>query len=535
VTETSTDQGGRGRRGFVRQSSTTSVAAALAILAGLLLDVAIASRFGAGPRSDAFFVGARIPLSLNVFLLSGATQALVPAFSLWLVDKGEQEMGRLVSLVLTAVVMVGAGVALLVAAVAGPLMHATAPGLGDQAAQLAGSVARVMFVVVPLVGAAEVLRAYLNARYSSTLPAAMNVVMNGTAAILVLALGTDRVLVVACAYVAGAAAQLVFMWVLARRRGFRYRPGHAFREPAVAAVGRLSVRPLLASGLQLLARLGEQLLVSFLPAGSITILNYGNRLTLAVGGSVFFRSVILALLPRLTAAAARGKEAEFAEIARTGVRVMLAIALPLTALMVVLGKPGALLLFRRGSFSRSDAVLLGWVLSLYALSLVGAALQRALLATFFARLETKPQLRNTIYGVVANLVLILPLVALLGTEHRYALLAVPVAYAVAQGVNVGHAWYLMRTRLGISLTGLGQYCRRVLLVSLTAMAAMAAASALVDLDARLPRTALLVRSVAVAAVGVLVFSAALWAVAGRELRRSWRALRPGRQAGQAGA
>jgi len=45
-------------RTLIRNSTTTSVAAALAVAAGLLLDVSIASTYGAGVTSDAFFVAA---------------------------------------------------------------------------------------------------------------------------------------------------------------------------------------------------------------------------------------------------------------------------------------------------------------------------------------------------------------------------------------------------------------------------------------------------------------------------------------------
>src|SRR4051794_37325009 len=71
------------RRRIVRQSGFTSIAAGAAVLSGLALDVAIASRFGAGGASDAFFVAARLPLGLVAIIMVGANQALVPLFSVW--------------------------------------------------------------------------------------------------------------------------------------------------------------------------------------------------------------------------------------------------------------------------------------------------------------------------------------------------------------------------------------------------------------------------------------------------------------------
>ena len=171
------------------------------------------------------------------------------------------------------------------------------------------------------------------------------------------------------------------------------------------------VRPTTGAGLNPVARLAEQILVSFLPPGSITILNYGYRLISAIGGTVFFRSVIVALIPRLTEAHNHDDQEAVRRLTGVGMRIMLAISLPLTAFMAVLSQPGAIAVFHRGSLTRASAALLGVLLAVYSISLVGSAVQRALLAPFMARLDTRTVLRNTIYGVVANLVL-LPLLTL---------------------------------------------------------------------------------------------------------------------------
>ena len=125
--------------------------------------------------------------------------------------------------------------------------------------------------------------------------------MNGVAAAIVLATGPEAIRVIASAYLAGAVLQAVFLFMVAMVRGCRMTPGRV-RDPEVAAVGRLCVRPLTGAALNPLARVVEQVFISFLPPGSITILNYGYRLISAIGGSVLFRSVIVVLLPRLTRA-----------------------------------------------------------------------------------------------------------------------------------------------------------------------------------------------------------------------------------------
>ena len=143
----------------------------------------------------------------------------------------------------------------------------------------------VTFATVPLVGIAEVMRALLNAKRTFVAPAAMSVVMNGLAALVVLASAGD-IRRVAVAFVAGAAAQAVFMLVIAWWHGFRYQPSLRLNEAPLIALGRLSIRPSVGAGLNPVARIGEQLMLSFLPVGSISLQTYGYRLISAIGGTV---------------------------------------------------------------------------------------------------------------------------------------------------------------------------------------------------------------------------------------------------------
>ena len=508
-------RGGQGQ--LIRNTGVTSIAAGAGVVSGLLLDVSIAAGFGAGRSTDAFFVAARLPIGFASVLMAGANQALVPAISTWLVTKGERETARLVSLLLTATLVFGGLLAALVGVIAWPLMRITAPGLSASSVNLAASLARIMFLVVPLVAGAEVLRAYLNARHAFAAPAAMNVVMNGLAALIVLVAAHHNMANVAWAYAIGAAAQLAFMLVMSYRKGLRYKASLKFKDPDITATGRLCGRPLLAAGLNPLARVVEQLFVSFLPRGSITILNYAYRLISAIGGTVFFRSVMVVLLPRMTKASTRDDQPAVARLTNSGILIMLGLSVPLTAFMAVLAKPGALIVFHRGKFSRADAALLGIVLAIYSLNLVGAALQRALLAPFYGRLDMKTPLRNSVYGVIANMVL-LPLCVLpFSRGDSKAMYGVAVAFSVAQYVNVAHAWYRLKHIVPRPMAGTALTTLRLTAASAVAAANMLIGARLVHLDdPHVTRIGLLWRTSSVGMIGVAVLALSFAAFGGSE-------------------
>ncbi len=511
-------------RALVRQSGLTGVAAAAGVAAGLLLDVSIAFGFGAGRSTDAFFVAARIPIGLVAIVMVAANQALVPAFRTSSTKRGERPTDHLISMVLCTVVTIGLALVVLSWLIAVPLIRITAPGISGSEADLAASMLPIVFAMVPLVAVAEVMRAYLNARYAFVAPALMTVVLNGLAALLIIGgrlLGVHDIHLVAYAYLAGAAAQAVFMCGMALRQSMRFRPALDVHDDHLRSIGKLCLRPVAAAGLNPVARIGEQLMVSFLPPGSITVLNYGYLVVSAVGGTVFFRSVIVALIPRLTDAHNRDGQAEVRRFTGLGMRIMLAISLPLTVFMATLARPGAIAVFERGSFKLASAELLGTVLAVYAISLVGSAVQRALLAPFFARLDTRTPLRNTIYGVAANLILLPIFVLPFGLHDQMAIVGVALAYSLAQYVNVAHGWYRVSQADGNPGRGLVAYTMRLVTASAITAGVMIAVSMALDLYGSVDRTHLLVYTPLAGLAGLVVLGAMMSLLNGREIA-GWR-------------
>lgn len=308
-----------------------------AVLSGVAFDAVIAFTYGAGTASDAFFVASRIPLGLQAALTVASNQALVPLVSNWHTRDGARTTNRRVTLLATAALLAGLVVAVLCAAAAWPLMAVTAPGLGSDGIDAAAGVARIMFFVVPLEALGDVFEAFLNARYSFVLPSGAKVLRNMTAVVVIVWMGSSGTnpRMIAWGYLAGMALLVMVEVAWSAVKGWRYTATLALRDPSVREAGLLCVRPLAGAAVNPLTRLVEQQIVSFLPSGAITISQYAYRVISAVGGTVFFRSVMVALIPRMTEATTRGDDLEVARLTRTGVRIMLAISLPLTVVTAV--------------------------------------------------------------------------------------------------------------------------------------------------------------------------------------------------------
>lgn len=428
-------EGGTGSR-LARSASVATTGGAVAVLSGLVLDLTCAWTFGAGADTDAFVAAARLPLAITAVMVPLGHQVLVPTFAVW---EAEQAPGRerdtrgALTTVLLGALLGGAALAGALALLAPLLLLVVAPGYSDQQRDLARHLVVVLVWVIPMTAAAEVLRGWLNAHHHVLVPAGMTAVLN-LVAVLVVVLGPRHVEVLPRAYVAGAAAQLVVVAGTAWARG--WRPALPRADARVGEMLRLLGRPTAATALNPVARTAETAVASFLVPGSATVLHYAGRLVSAIGGTVLFRAVMVAVLPRATRAVSRGEDQDASALADEGMRLLVLLSVPLTALCAVLAVPAATTVMTIGRLDHESALRLGVVVAVLALSFPASAVQRALLLPFIARRDTRVPLRNTAIGVGANLVLLLPCLLL---DEDLVLPAVGAAYVLANVVNVWHA------------------------------------------------------------------------------------------------
>jgi putative peptidoglycan lipid II flippase len=294
------------------------------------------------------------------------------------------------------------------------------------------------------------------------------------------------------------------MVAVAWRRHIRVRMSLRLNDPRLRRTVRLSGRPTVSSLLNLGNRVVEQLIMSFLPAGSITILSYGQRLISALGGGVFFRPVTVALMPRLAEAEHQGRRREVVDLVLRALRFVLAISMVLTAFTIALAEPVIRIVFHRGSFSPQATHLLALSLAIYGTSLVGSGVQRVLLAPFYARMDARVPLRNTFYGVLVDLALLGPCIAVFGDDRAQGVLGVAIAYSLTQYFIVWHAWHRLRLTVPLRLPMLIPSALKISTAALAAGLGMFGFVTLCHVSSVSDRSLLVILTLAASSIGAII-------------------------------
>jgi putative peptidoglycan lipid II flippase len=401
--------------------ATASLILTVAALASRLLGwvrlLVIGSQFGASRELDAYFAAFRIPDAIFQLVVAGAlSAALIPVFSGYRAREQDREAWRLASSVINLVVIALAGLSLVMAILAPVLVPVVAPGFDAPTTELTVRMTRVMLISPVLIGMGAVVSGILNSYERFAVPAlaplAYNLAIILAAIVLAPIMGIEGL---AVGVAVGSLAHLAVQLPELGRVGQRYDLTIGLSHPGVRKVAWLMGPRMLGLAAGQLNFIVSTVLASGLPEGSITAYNYAFQLSQIPVG-VLGVSVAVALFPTLSRDAALGRVPEIRRQVAGSLRILIFLAAPLTAAMIVLAGPIASVFFQYGLFSERSAERTAGALVFFAIGLTGHIVVHVLTRAFYAMQDTRTPVLWAVVAVAINVPLMAWLVGPMGVE-----------------------------------------------------------------------------------------------------------------------
>ncbi|MFD6566954.1 murein biosynthesis integral membrane protein MurJ [Micromonospora profundi] len=439
---------------------------------GFLRNLVIAAALGGALVGDAYTTAQILPGMVYEFLLGGVlTSVLIPV--LVRRRKSDADGGQAYAQRLLTLAVLALGVAAVLAvALASPLtwLYGSGESTGDYS-QLVTALARLMLPMIFFSGLSALISAVLNTRghFAAPMwaPILNNLVVIGTAGLYIAVFGaeivkpedmtTGRILLIGGGTLLGVAIQAAGLLPALRKVGFRWKLRFDFR----------------ALGLRELGRLGAWMIcyVAVSQIGLIVLFNLLNRagkenaagpliynnvfLLLMTAHGIIAVSIITALMPRMSAAAADGRYADLAADLSRGTRTVTAVLAPIAVCYAVLATPISFTLFRFGAFNEDNATATSVVLLAAALALVPFAVSQLFTFAFYALPDTRtPALINI---PIVALRIGVQIVLFVAFSASFAGAGMMIGNAISYlAAAIGSAW-LLRPRVG--RIGLGEIMR----------------------------------------------------------------------------
>ena len=446
----------------VRAAGLIGIATFSSRILGFIRDMVLARLFGATPAADAFFVAYRIPNLLRELFAEGSmSSAFIPVFTEYQTLKTKRDAWELASATFTTLLTIVTGITLLGMVAAPGIVWLLAPGFHDDPHKLVLTtvLTRVMFPYLLFISLAALAMGILNSLRAFAAPAFSPVFFNIFiigCALFLSPLLPDPIIGVAIGVVAGGAAQFAMQLPGLKWRGmlfgWRFQPAH----PGVKRIGLLMVPSLLGLSVTQINITVSTILASFF-AGGPTYLFYGMRLIQFPLG-IFGVALATAILPTLSAQAARGALDELRTTLGFGLRMISFIILPAMLGLIVLRQPIVHLFFEHGSFTKHDTAETATAVLCYALGLWAFAGVRIIVAAFYSLQDTKTPAWTAAAAVLANILFSLLLMRPLGAP------GLALATALASMLNGTILVIALNRRLGtVDWRSVGRSVGRVVL------------------------------------------------------------------------
>jgi putative peptidoglycan lipid II flippase len=425
---------------LVTASLVLTAAALASRLLGWIRLLVIGSQFGASSELDAYFAAFRIPDFIFQLVVAGAlSAALIPVFSSYRARGQEAEAWKLASSVINLVMIALTALSLLMVILAPVLVPIVAPGFDEPTTQLTIRLTQIMLISPVLIGMGAVVTGILNSYQQFTVPSIAPLLYNlaiiGAAIFLAPIFGVEGL---AIGVALGSLAHLLVQLPNLARVGHRYRLTIDLSHPGVRRVVWLMGPRMLGLASGQINFFVSTVLASGLAEGSLAVYNYAFLLSqLPVG--VIGVSVAVALFPTLSQDAAMGRIGEIRRQVANAVRVLVFVAAPLTAIMVVLREPLTSVFYQYGLFGQAATEQTAVTLLFFAVGLGGHIVVHTLTRAFYAMQDTRTPVMWAIVAVAVNVPLMVWLVEPMGVPGLALALSISSVLEV-----IGLLWSLRR-------------------------------------------------------------------------------------------
>ncbi|GAA2635772.1 murein biosynthesis integral membrane protein MurJ [Paractinoplanes durhamensis] len=404
-----------------------------------LIGMALGSGVGDAYTSAQFLPGQIYELLLGGILSSVLVPLLVRR------RKADPDEGLDFTRKLLTFAIVSLGIATVLMVIAAPLITWIQSG-SDTPPAYRSLVTHFAFLILPIIfftGLSALIGAVLNVRghFAAPMwaPILNNFVVIATCGVFILFFSSDdlsvdnisggAILLMGLGTLLGMVVQALGLLPALRKVGFSWKWRWDPRSLGLGEIGRLAGWMLCyVAANQIAVFVVVRILNSVAGEGSASTLAFNNvfLLTMMAHGIVGV-SVMTALLPKMSAAAADGRYAEVSADLSRGIRLTSAALAPIAVIYGVLSAPIAVMLFQGGKFTNSDALATGDVLVVAAFAVLPLSISYLCTYAFYS-------LQGNKTAALINL----PVVAVRITAY-FALAAILDKSLSAAGMTAGNA------------------------------------------------------------------------------------------------
>lgn len=380
------------------------IATLIAKTLGFSRELALASAYGASSTSDAFLVAMNIPAVIFTAIGTSLGTAFIPLFCEVKSNRGEEASVKYTNNILNVVVIICIILALLGAVFAPQLVKLFALGFKGETMEQAVYFTRIMLLGIPFLGISYIMMAYLQVKENFIIPGLMPIPYNICIIIAILLSVKISPYILPFGALIGLLGQFIFQLPFAMKRGYKYKPYINLKDEYLKKMIWLIGPVLIGVAVNQINTIVDRTIASTLVEGSISALNYANKLNQFVMG-MFIVSISSVVYPILSKLSTENNKTEFNKSIITSINTVILIVIPISVGAIILSTPIVKILFQRGEFDARATYMTSVALVFYSIGMIGFGLRDILGKVFYSLQDTKTPMINGVIAMGLNITL----------------------------------------------------------------------------------------------------------------------------------
>ena len=400
-----------------KKTKTTALVLMLIILTskitGFFRDIVLAQTFGAGEITDAYLTALNIPVVLFDGISAALGTTFIPIYFKIKSSKGQEEVNKFTSNILNIVVLVSLVFVLLGVIFAPYIVKIFAVGFKGDVFDLTVNYSKILIFSMVFIAINGLVSSYLVASGNVYISGAITIPFNIFVIIAIIFASVTESYVMVYGTLIAYIAQLLFQLPLLIKKGYKHRLIVNLRDENIRQILFLVIPVFIGSYINQINAVVNRTLASTLDSGSITALNYANKLNMFAVG-VIAVAISTIMYPILSKLASEGNKKLFKINISKSINMIVIIMLPIMVVMTTFSKEIVKVLFEEGSFNSHDTYLTSTALFFYSIGILSYGLKELLAKSFYSLQDTKTPVRNATISVVINIVFSIILVNIMG-------------------------------------------------------------------------------------------------------------------------
>ena len=347
--------------------------------------------YGAGMYTDIYFATMNIPNVIFAAIGAALSTTFIPLYCDINANLGEKKSLKFTNNILTIVFIICILIAILGFIFTEPLLKIFAFGFEGERLAIGVKFTKILIFSVIFIGISNVLTAYLQVKNNFTIPGLISLPQNIIVIISIILSAKYGPYVLIWGTLIGISSQVIFQLPFAYKVGYRLKPQIDLKDSHLKKMLVLTGPVLVGVAVNQVNIMVDKNLASLLPEGSISALNFADRLN----------NFILALFITSIVAVKSSNS-------------IILLVIPISIGAIVLSKPIVKLLFERGAFDISATLMTASALSMYSIGLVAYGLRDIINKVFYSLQDTKTPMINGAIAMGLNIVLNIIFVKFMG-------------------------------------------------------------------------------------------------------------------------